>query len=308
MDLKNGVVPERKIGITISKLCAALITDGTIYKQNKMWNGYPGTSYYFELADSWFENVSMVRTWIKILIGKEGSIRPFKGCYRYRIGSKKLVEYLHGLGIPYGKKSKIVSIPNQILNKNIEFNNAFIGCAILFDGTVKLDGTIEFTTTSKKLFNQIIEILKQQDVKVKTYKQRFERFSNSWKYIFYSKSFDFFMKILEGPKLEKLLLTRNGISLSINRIFELFPQQPHSKAPILKEILTILAETYPKPIEFCKLKNKIEHKYNQTFHRNTILLYLNILFKAEIIQRISRGWYRIDSRRITSAQPLSCDY
>jgi len=301
MVLTKGSVPSNKSGIIISKLCGALATDGTIYKQDKLWNGYKETSYYFELADYWLENVLIVKKLVKSLIGKEGSIRPLRGCYRYRIGSKILVEYLHSLGFPYGKKARTVSIPKEILSKDAEFKNAFVCSAIMFDGSVKLDGTVEFTSASRKMFKQMVEILSKQKVAVKTYKRKFTRFSDADKYIFYSKSFEFFIRNLDGPKLQKLILVRRGMKLSINMVYGIFPIQPHSKIPIMKEVVETLVKRHPLGYSFYEIMGYLESKYNQKIHRNTLILYLNILLKSRIIKRISRGCYTIDPERIDCA-------
>jgi len=291
VELENGIIPENDIGATICKLCGAISTDGTIYKQNKIWNNYPISSYYFEITDEWYENILLVSEWIFKLINKKGSIKPYKGAYRFRIGNKALVKYLVSLGIPYGQKCETISIPNKIFMMDNDFLLAFITSAIMFDGTVKLDGTIEFSTISKKLRDQIVKILKMNNVKVKKFKQKFERWSDKWKYGFYSKSFDFFLDILEGPKKEKLNLIRRGKEMNLKELLNLFPERAQSKGPILKEIYNQILHN--DGISFKKLKRNIEKILKIKVHRNTILLYLNLLVKSKIMIRTKRGCYKI---------------
>ena len=234
-DIHIAVIPDGEKGITISKLCGALATDGTIYKQRKLWNGYPACSYYFELADEWFDNVKFVSEWISDIINKKGSIKPYKGSFRFRIGSKRLVSYFHSLGFPYGEKCQIVKIPEEINNCK-EFQKAFISSALMFDGTIKLDGTVEFSTTSKKLFDKMVNILREDGVSIKTYKKRFTRWSSNFKYIFYSKSFSYFLNNLEGPKKTKLEIIRGNRTASIEELLNLFCIRTQSKAPVLSEL------------------------------------------------------------------------
>ncbi|MDI6825854.1 MAG: hypothetical protein QMD36_01510 [Candidatus Aenigmarchaeota archaeon] len=198
--LQLGIIPENNIGMTICKLCGALAADGTIYKQNKFWNNYPVSSYYFEITDEWYDNVLLVSEWVFKLLGRKGSIKPHKGGFRFRIGSRILVEYLVSLGQPYGKKSETVFIPNKIFMMGNDFLLAYITGVLMFDGTVKLDGTIEFSTISKKLRDQIVAVLKMNSVKIKTFKLKFERWSNKWKYGFTANHSIFFLAFLKARR------------------------------------------------------------------------------------------------------------
>lgn len=292
-DIHIAIIPDNRDGIVISKLCGALATDGTIYKKRKLWNGYQAHSYYFELADEWFDNVKIVSNWVNEITNKNGAIKPHKGSFRFRIGNKDLVSYLHSLGFPYGEKCLRVKIPKEI-NKNREFQRAFISSALMFDGSVKLDGTIEFSTTSKKLFDKMVNILREDGVNVKTYKRRFTRWSNNFKYIFYSKSFSYFLNILEGPKKKKLEIIRGNRTASIEELSSLFPVRAQTKVPILRELHEKLDNSYPNSLSFKELKYYIENKYKIKLHRNTISLYLNLLVKCKIIKRNKRRWYVFD--------------
>ncbi len=293
MPLIEGTIPQSKEGIMISKICGALATDGSFYKKEKLWNGYKATSYYFELTDEWKENVELVKDWIKSLIGKEGSIKPNTGSFRYRLGSKYLVEYLHSLGFPYGEKSSIVTIPKLVLQLPRKYQLSFVSSAIMYDGTVKLDGTVEFTTISKKFRNEMVSILRKEKIHIYAFEKRFDRWSTNLRYGFSSRSFDFFMNLLEGPKRRKLELIRIGAKLSLEELLKLFPEQEHSKLPFIR-ILYEEIRPCVKPINFQNLKAIIESKYKTPFHRNTLIAYLNILVKSELIKRISKGWYKFE--------------
>jgi hypothetical protein len=293
IEIENGIIPNNQDGILISKLCGALASDGTIYKQDKIWNEYPETSYYFELADEWKESVALVSEWIEKIINKKGAIKPYRGSFRYRIGSKKLVSYLHSLGFSYGCKAKTVSIPKEVLSKEREFQLAFITGVLIFDGTVKMNGTTEFCTISKKLRDQMVEILKKENIHLWTFKTKMTKWSSGWKYGFSSRSFDFFMRMLEGPKLKKLILIRKGQKLSIKELHSLFPLREWSKIPFIKEIYKQIKSVSPNSIHYKNLSNNISEKYKVKFNRNTLLNYLNLLVKSEVIKRSSRGWYKL---------------
>ncbi|MFH0929259.1 MAG: hypothetical protein V1818_02795 [Candidatus Aenigmatarchaeota archaeon] len=297
--LTNSKIHEGNIGITICKLCGALATDGTIYRQKKMWNGHHYYSSYFELTDEWFENVKLISEWVKEITGKKGSIKPLKGGFRFRIGNKHLIPYLHSLGFPYGKKGSIVRIPEEIMKGGNKYKISFVSSALIFDGSVKLDGTIEFTSISKKLRDQMVYILKENKLRVKLFKRKFERWSKRWKYGFYSKSFGFFLKNLEGPKKTKLEIIRGNRKTDIEELIKLFPVRANAKAPILKELYSKLRGSYPENLNFRELKTYIEKKYNVKMHRNTILLYLHILVKSGIMKRTKIGWYLFEGNSNT---------
>ena len=101
------------------------------------------------------------------------------------------------------------------------------------------------------------------------------------------------MKILEGPKKTKLQLIRNGKNMSIEELLKLFPIQEQSRIPFIKEIYEQLKLAFSNSLSFRTLMDNITKKYKTKFHRNTLLVYLNLLVKSEIIKRTLRGRYEI---------------
>jgi hypothetical protein len=286
----DSKIPNNELGLAICRLCGALATDGTIYRHDKVWNGYYRSSYYFELTDEYKENVEIIANLVKQILGKEGSIKPNKGSFRFRIGSKKLVEYFNSIGFPLGDKTSKIFIPNSIFLLDRKFKLAFISGALMFDGSVKLDGTLEFSTISKKFRDQIINILKNENIHIYKFQRRCTKWSSTMKYGFSSRSFAFFREILEGPKSKRLELIKYGMKLSFEDLLKLFPERKHSKIPFLREIYFELKKEFPKSLEFKGIKNRIEKKYNIKIHRNALSIYLNILVKSNLIKRIKRRY------------------
>lgn len=79
--------------------------------------------------------------------------------------------------------------------------------------------------------------------------------------------------------------------MGIKGLLKLFPERGHSKGPILKEIYNQLSHNYW--MSFKELKRNIEETLKIKTHRNTILLYLNLLVKSKIMIRTRKGCYKI---------------
>lgn len=272
-----------------------IISDGTIYKLEKVWKGRKNYSYYIELADEWLENVKAFSSWIESLTQRKGNISFFRGCFRYRIGLKKLVKELNKIGIPYGRKSKIIKIPPFVYKEGKKCLENTIGAILTFDGTVKIDGCVEFSTVSFKLFKQIIKFLEENKVNFSIFSYKITRFSDSTKYGFYSRDFQFFQKILFGEKKKRLKFIMKGKNMSIKELMHMFPVRKTHKARYLIEIYQFLKkENTPKPKR--EIRRYIEEKYKTKISRNTIGNYLKLLINSHLIRRIKRGWYIWEER------------
>lgn len=278
-----GKIPSDGSGVLVGKILGSLVSDGCIYR--RYLKKYPTPSKYFELTDEWKESVKLVSDWVEQLTGLKGSISPHKGGWRYRLGSRDLVDYLHSLDVPYGEKSSTIEVPSQILDGGERLMLPFMTAVFIFDGTVKLDGTFEFCTNSQALRDQISSFLKKENLHVWEFEKPHERWSNRTKYGFSSRSHEFFLKILEGPKKTKLEIIRNGRKASFQELSALFPRRSWSRAPCLEEAYVYVGSASPSKLKFNDIKRHIENKHGLSMHRNTLTCYLNLLVKSGLVRR-----------------------
>jgi hypothetical protein len=275
-----------EIDETFSKIYGAIVADGTVYIQNKKFRGHKYKSYYIEIADGWLKNVIDVKNWICNYINEEkGYISKIKdkNAYRYRVGCRRLVNFLISLGHPVLSKHDFI-IPKEIINKK-KNRRSFLCAFIMFEGCVKLDGVIEISTISEALRDATIEMLQKEGIRYTVSLRKFERWSENTKYIITSHDKIKFLDILEGPKLERLKVIL-GRQSNYN-VFELFHEQKGSKLS-LKFLYDIIGN---ECITVKDLKNTIDTERGK-IGRNTMWPYINILKNSNLIEKIGKGRYR----------------
>ena len=155
-----------EINTKLSELIGILIGDGIIYYNTKI------KKYFFEITGDpkleveYFDYVSSL---VQEIINKKPSIRVGGRGLRLRLYSKEFIEFLiYELGLPYGKKSDIIKIPEKINNWNL-LKYCIRGITDT-DGSLFLSKkennlyypSIEISTNSKFLAFQIFESLKDK--------------------------------------------------------------------------------------------------------------------------------------------------
>lgn len=125
------------------------------------------------------------------LFGKEAKIRDKKRYILLEISNKEIFYKIHSAGVPIGKKSDIVKIPNPII-KNMNQSKAFLrGFADTeFSVTFKKAGRkthsyprISVDISSKEMISQISKILNKLRISHKVYKR--DRARNNTSYTTY---------------------------------------------------------------------------------------------------------------------------
>jgi hypothetical protein len=153
----------------LSELIGIIIGDGNIYYNAKL------NKYYFEITGDplrereYFNHISKL---INDILAKKLFPRIGGRGLRLRVYSKEFVEFLiNELGIPYGKnKGKLVRIPEEIISKDWNLIKSCIRGITDTDGSLFLSKkgnrenypTVEITTTSKPLANQLRGLLNEK--------------------------------------------------------------------------------------------------------------------------------------------------
>ena len=165
-----------KITPQIAELCGTIVGDGHlsryISKKRTCFRiqiyGHKEDDYdYLKYIQETFHDIFNIKT---RLISRHN-------CNELRIGGKSLLEFFENIGIPVGKKSHIVFIPNKIKNNpNLTYN--------FIKGLADTDFSISFkkgdrknhsypvivgTSASKRLVNNVSEILKKLKIKHNIY-------------------------------------------------------------------------------------------------------------------------------------------
>jgi len=101
------------------------------------------------------------------------------GCYGTRCCKKEFIQLLLNKGFPVGKKTKTVKIPKKILSGKKEWKTSFLRGLLATDGTAYLAKInrseipnypiIELNSVSKKLIEQVKDLLLELNVKSYTW-------------------------------------------------------------------------------------------------------------------------------------------
>lgn len=147
----------------ISELIGAIIGDGNIYRDK-----YIEICGNKKLDHNYF--TERLLPIIKSELGYDARLFYHQGALRFRICNKKFILWLKELGLPTGKgKHLVVKIPQQILasEENIKY---CIRGIFDTDGFIYWDKRqiyknpyprLGITTCSKRLFNQLVEVLER---------------------------------------------------------------------------------------------------------------------------------------------------
>ena len=149
----------KEVSPSIAKLCGAIIADGHITKERN-------SKIY--IIDNYPKSIKKCAKWFEDIFGFPQQIKKSKkfDAWYLKINSKIAARIFNiFFEIPVGKKSKIVKEPHCI--KESKYRLDFANGVLLMDGCIETDNIISFGTVSKKLAEDIFEILEQNNFSVK---------------------------------------------------------------------------------------------------------------------------------------------
>lgn len=120
----------------LAEVCGIHAGDGYLRGPNKrreldVSGGVDEKDYYDNHVVPLFERVFNIKI--------EPRFFPHRNTYGFVIRDRKIIEFMHSLGFPYGKKTLTVSVPDQILqSSNLDVIYGFIR------GLFDTDGTLHF--------------------------------------------------------------------------------------------------------------------------------------------------------------------
>ncbi len=240
-------------------------------------------SYKIEFADFDRSSLHYLRKLILKLFGYQIKIKPMKGKNGYYVhfSNKIIGRYFKNIfNFPIGKKSNTVDAPKLIKNASFPIRKAFVRGMIQFDGSVKRNGRVVFSTNSRHLMNFFLNTIKNDSLKgtVWTRKNRkkelaFEsRPSKKWLTYF-----------IEGtPKYQRLygyLYGFKGKAKSIDEVIKIFDKIfPANNRSTLSFGKLIRTASKLKKFTRYQISNKLGIGYK------SLSVMLDILEKAKIIK------------------------
>ena len=133
------------------------------------------TSYRVEFVDNNLNAMRHLKNLILELFGYNVKIKSIKGVNGYYIhfSNKIIGRYLKNIfKFPVGKKSDIVDVPRLIKEASFEIRKAFVRGLLQFDGSVKINGNVVFSTNSKRLLNFFRNTIKEKNLPGNVWKRK----------------------------------------------------------------------------------------------------------------------------------------
>lgn len=285
--LSQRVKTVKEIDINLAKIIGAHLADGYLQKSK---GRISATIYKLKITDERKDDILNFKKWVEECFGLENISVKYNdenNEWRCWVRNKIIGRYFERIfGVPTGKKFDIAKEPEIIKKSSLEIRRAFALGVFTFDGGVKTTGMVALTTKSKQLADDLIEILKLDNLKMnltynkprnifalesetgrnkETIKKWLKYFEcGIWKY----KRLDFFLHPNKYPK---------------QKIFELFPENRLCKIS-LKDVYSAIEKLKTaKPKEIIK---ELKHeKRVETLGNTTIYKHLFILNKAGLVSK-----------------------
>ncbi|MCX6803507.1 MAG: hypothetical protein NTY48_02965 [Candidatus Diapherotrites archaeon] len=165
---------EQEIPLSIVRLLGFTISDGSLNRQQKRVIDSKG--YYYNADRQRFRYFSADQNLLKLVqsdlnshfVGTPKIIYPKNRCAHVNVISHQVCQTLNMLGVPFGKKSGIVEIPQIVLESAPAVQIEFLRALFSGDGTISQQTyQIEYYSNSKKLLQQIALVLYQEGISCK---------------------------------------------------------------------------------------------------------------------------------------------
>ncbi len=270
----------------LAKIIGAHLADGYLQKD---CNAYrikicDGKKDGIEKFSGWLEKVFHCN--VRIRFRKEDN--TWNGLYSNKIIARF---YENLFNIRHGKKSDIAQEPQIIKNAEMAIRNAFVLGVMTFDGGVKSSGTIGFSTKSKKLFNDIREILQNNNMLVNESYNKNKDFwffeSISGRNIYYLKKWQKFFE--PGTwKRKRLDLFINHKARGIEEVEELFPKHHRGKICV-SDVWLAMHRIHMGGIN--DIQKELQKK-RLFVNKASIYKYLNILEQTKLISTKYKSFAR----------------
>ncbi|MBU3896408.1 MAG: HTH domain-containing protein [Nanoarchaeota archaeon] len=276
--------------LNLCKISGAIIADGHLAKTSK--------KYTIIIADQHDDILNHFSEWITEEFNVKLTVKQKKDerCYYIEFSNKIIFYYMNKIfDIPSGEKSRIVKTPEIIRNATVNFQRAFATGVLIFDGGVGFcTSKFDFSTTSKNLFADIINTLKNAGIKVTYSNDGFNRTNSLYQFYVSGKdNANRFLKLFLLPNTKKysqLDILLNNFDCKINNLNHvkkyLNHMFPRSRVNTITFLDVIDLFKYEKQLSTREIENKLKRSYR------TINRYLCILKRWNIIIESNEKTYK----------------
>lgn len=156
----NVKIP-RNITHKLCLIAGSLVADGNLYKGDKKWS--------IVIADQDKDNIDLFSKWCFDSFDFKPKVKKKKKerCWFVEFSNKIIFRYLNNvLEIQKGNKSSTVFMPNKIRKLELSYRISFVKGVLMFDGGSKFyKCNFDFSTMSRRLFEDVLNTLKEIDIK-----------------------------------------------------------------------------------------------------------------------------------------------
>ena len=264
---------------------------------------------YFSIYDKKIKISEGYKDSLEVLKGKINDVFGYNSHLRFclkdntwnlYINSTVISRYFeHIFRFKLGKKAETVSMPDIIKNADFFIQKAFVRGVFTFDGCVDTAGCVELTTKSRKLVDDVAEILRKDGItfKIKPNKRKYAWYLESvsgrniellkkWKGYFFKdtvkyKRLQFFLGDIKINEIKELAGLFPGNHKNIVRLIDVYNVIKSIKKG---EILDIQKALKSKGI---KVANTTIYKYIYLLHKS------NFIKKEKYLKTTSKnGFYK----------------
>lgn len=278
-NFNKNVKAVKYLNLDLAKLIGAHIADGYLKRE--------GNTYRIRVSDERKDAIEKCSIWVNNIFNINPIVKYNKGdnVWECWFNNKIIGRYFERIfDIKHGKKAYIVKEPKIIKSSTLKIRNAFVLGILTFDGGVKTSGTIALSSMSKKLIDNVYNILKLNGIKVnKNYnikKRSWILESISGRNIDYLRKWQLYFE-KETWKYKRLQFFLNNKRYSIKKLNYLFPEHYRSKIGLTDVYKSIKNIKSGKAFDIQKeLKSN-----NLNVANTTIYKYLYILNKSGLISK-----------------------
>ena len=160
---KYKIKVPKELNESLSKLIGSILADGHL----KTRKSERGNHYELIIREEYKSNIEAAIKWFENIFGITPKISRKENHYSIYMSNKIIHNYFTKiLGLPEGKKTKIVSAPHFIFKSNILIKKAYLQGLFMFDGGVDYrTGYVNYISKSERLVKEITNLLKEINLK-----------------------------------------------------------------------------------------------------------------------------------------------
>ncbi len=171
-NLSQKIKVAKRLSSELAEVIGSFVADGYFHKSKN--------DYYLKVSEGNKKSLVILKDKFRTIFGFEARLLYSSpdNMWNLWIKNKVICRYFENIfGFNPGKKAETVCMPSLIQNSDIDLRKAFARGVFTFDGCVKTNGIIAFCTRSKKLMEDIKNVLDEDNIQ---YTCGFNKNKNAW--------------------------------------------------------------------------------------------------------------------------------